>query len=136
MKNLILVITLFCCSLCFGQLPSSGNYCIDVVKSDNGKYYALYSDNTWKESTQATSEVFRAVSNRSTLITKNTINANNFQIASESPIKSTGSQNNSQVLSVFIRAFRHPPKEQKIKENIMSTRLLLIHQQRQFDRRD
>lgn len=91
MKNLLLVISLFCCSLCFGQLPSSGRYCIDVVKSDNGKYYALYSDNTWKESTQATAEVFKAASNQSPLSTKNTTAVNDYKVTSPSATKATSS---------------------------------------------
>lgn len=89
MKNLLLIISIFCCSFCFGQLPSSGKYCIDVVKSDNGKYYALYSDNTWKESTQATADVFKAVTNQVPPSTKITTNVNNYEITSPSPTKST-----------------------------------------------
>lgn len=96
LKIVLLIIGVFYCSLTFGQAaPASGKYCIDVVKSDNGKYYALYSDNTWEESTYATAEVFKTVNKRNNAPVRNNSAANTYGIASSSPTKTTTASTSS-----------------------------------------
>ncbi|WP_081643220.1 hypothetical protein [Sphingobacterium paucimobilis] len=91
MKNLLLTLAFLCCSICLGQTGSSIRRCIDVVKSDDGKYYALYSDNTWEESTYATSELIKAMRKKDTAPTKTISPTNTYGIASSSPTKATSS---------------------------------------------
>ncbi|WP_205600368.1 hypothetical protein [Sphingobacterium luzhongxinii] len=91
MRGVILIISLLCCTLCFAQTGTSIRRCIDVVRSDNGKYYALYSDNTWEESTHATAEVIKAINNKNKPPAKTSAAANTYGIASSSSTKTTSS---------------------------------------------
>ncbi len=92
MRSFILFIGLIYSSLCFAQSGTAIRRCIDVVRSDDGKYYALYSDNTWEESTYATAEVIKAVNNKNKPHTKTASAATNtYGIASSSPTRSTTS---------------------------------------------
>lgn len=90
MRGFILIISLLCSALCFAQTGTSIRRCMDVVKSDDGKYYALYSDNTWEESTYATAEVIKAINNKNKPTAKAaSVATNTYGIASSSPTKST-----------------------------------------------
>jgi len=65
------------------------------VKSDNGIYYALYSDNTWKESSHSTDQVIKAINNRKNPPAKEVSTADVYGIVSSSPTRTITSSNKS-----------------------------------------
>lgn len=105
-KILLSILLSIICSFSYSQ----HRVCIDVIKSEVGKYYILYSDSTWDITTKSTFDVYNAVKSQDTKSTANNPPVYNNSLSKQHPTKNQSRQTSSATVK---KQFNSSPSTKK-----------------------